>query len=353
MSSSDEDDSGAYLAGACDMGDLGDEEFDEPSSEKALVAAAIGQPGASGVTVNTLAGSTTAALAAAVETSASPVVDKKLVTVYYSLAASPNDLASGRVDPVLSLPAATKGVFDDASNTGERSRDHVVYSAKVVSISNGFPFALGIDLTGHDGTGTAVGKCVVDSGDGKCVAANRVVNAGQQVTFPDGARVYAGNGHLADKQSFVSMFPGYNLQNIASGIQKFAEYTGDSGSKCLVPYGHPVTAYFNEVRRAEGASELSESDFAPGTRMFVADSDDTETCLDDLRASLSKNTVDLHDLGFTIKRVIGNIANDRDSPEFTDTEELKTTFASNAMTTAALSQTKRLVVGVEYEYRHS
>lgn len=55
------------------------------------------------------------------------------------------------------------------------------------------------------------------------------------------------------------------------------------GSKCLVPYDHPVTVLFNEARRAQGAPDISELDFIPGACMYVAYSSDVDLCINELR----------------------------------------------------------------------
>lgn len=73
-------------------------------------------------------------------------------------------------------------------------------------------------------------------------------------------------------------------QNIMEGIVKLdSEHDDRNGAPAyLVPYDHPVTAYFNKALKENGRPCVGEMDLVPGKRMFVAKSSDMDTCIEAL-----------------------------------------------------------------------
>ena len=366
MSFSDDDDfaDGGPAGPGCNMGDFAggfsDDEDDERSEQSVPMGAPSGGGAGSGasreadgtMSVQTLSGEQR--VPAAIDVSAAERGDIEEVTVTYKLTATPSELASGKA-PRLELADNAFGVFDEAPDASSRSKHHVLYKAEVTHVRNEFPFDLGltVDCSSCEGL-KSVGKVVVPSDSGKPVKANALIQAGEVTTY--GAQGSAqplieGNGSRFDQNEFSKKYPTYNLGNLREPLQTIKDPA--FGYKTMIPYAHPATDFYNRVRVEGGMAPISSDDFAPGTQLYTASAEDTETVMGLIETELMKGTCDLYKIGFDLSRVHGNVRAGASAPDFDDSTEMTHKFASAASASATLNQSKMLTFSVKYKFRHS
>jgi len=345
----------------CAMGALGDD-YDEADSDAEEVAqskpfvghAAPSPEGASAATetvrIHSLSGATEAVPSSAISEAVKSQTrnDRKSVMVTYMLRASLNELADGTVAPELKLPEGAKDFFDTGRDAA--SKHHVLYGAKIMAVKNGFPVAFTVDVA-DDSNFSVCTKCVTDAGAGRTSTGAHLIAANETSSF--GARgmdILRGYGANIDKQKFAQQYPGYNLDNIDSGVQ----YVSDAaGEQALVRYGHPVAMYFDAILRAQGAVPLTEKDLVKGSRSYIGDANDIKKCMVKLREQLQKNTINLYDMKFDISRAFGDFEPGASKPSFDEWSEVRMSCASDATARAILDQKKILTFSVMYDFRPS
>jgi len=289
----------------------------------------------------------------AVTSAAASPPGRRTLNVTYQLKGSLADFAAGTVVPELALTEGAKDFFAGGEH-------HVFYGARIVKVRNEHPVAFHINADdmidehvddGGAKTITSVSQSVADNGSGTKCSGSHLVQAGETATYGEkGIAFLRGSGEEVDAKPFVQKFPERNLSNVQEGIQ-FAR--DDSGELALVAFGHPVTVYFNAIRRSQGEPELDESDLIANTRSFNADAENVRQCLANLEAKMRSNTVDMHDFKFGVTRVFGDVAVGDTAPKFDDTKELESVFGAPATMKAALKKEKTLSVTVAYDFRPS
>jgi hypothetical protein len=281
---------------------------------------------------------------------------RRQVVVTYQVMASLDDFAHGRVAPRLGLKAGSKGFFESASAVASGSapsKHHVLYNAKIVKVHNGFPVAFHIRADAVKGVEVAC-KSAVDCGDGQCVMGDHLIHGDESSTYGDnGVILLRGNGAAVDETRFAKEYPMYNESNLENGIKPIEMPNGDKAVTALVAYGHPVTSYFDTIRQNSGWDRLGPRDIIEGTGHFIANYEDVQTCIANIRSRMSGTSTNLYDFGFSIKRVFGDIPEGEDAPSFADGKELAAKYASPATADAVKAQAKMLTISVQYDFRPS
>jgi hypothetical protein len=265
-----------------------------------------------------------------------PVTWREVVLNYrYS-----GSVAQLRADPEaakLALQNEEANVFGDWQ--GERTKNHICGGVEIVGLKSDFPVSLQIYAEGA--AGEEARRSV--SADGTRGA----FTAWPNMEFHDdgdGAVALIARNSEADKHPFLEKYPGWNLDNLETGITHISE------QKSVIRNDHPLIGVFNKARVSTGKTALTAKDEAPAG-FFTAVRRDVEPTLERLKSTMTDKLQiqDLHNLSVRFARAFGAQAGG--APEWDDPAELYDGLSNARSKQGALEEPRSLYVKLRVRYR--
>ncbi len=210
-----------------------------------------------------------------------PVEGWNFATVAFRLSSSLRQLASKPENAVIGISPEAIGIFESedflSSNADKdsRSSNHLLGGVTLKGYRNEFPVSLQMNL---EGIPNKRKHYTSDGNPGAFIFLKKDKARNIHVSLNEGT----GNSN----SPFLRNYPGWNLTNIADGINEL-DATTNSQLATLIRADHPIIGMFNKTKISQGEKALTVNDQSP-MGYFTAKRDDATKCLNSLKQTMEK-----------------------------------------------------------------
>ncbi len=231
---------------------------------------------------------------------ASDTISWNNVTVTYLFRNSLRDLAASPDASIVRISSEANGIFEPMNTRAEtdthdspapipqkRSSNHLLGGMWITEYHNEFPVSIQMKV---DGIYNTERSYTSEGVPGTFTFIKNTSELNVKISLNEGS----GNAN----SPFLKQFPGWNLENIDTGITPLP-----NGDLSIIVANHPVIGMFNKAKIAKREAPFSLADQGPPGH-FVASKADAEKCLKTIKENMKKHLQlkNLYDISLQLSR---------------------------------------------------